>query len=311
MQSGVLDDGVLRQQSLERFWRVMAPKVQGAWNLHTLTLERCLRRASLREATPTPTLDFFVCFSSISSLIGSAGQGNYAAANAFMDALAHYRQALGLPGLSINWGPWSQVGMAANLDSRNQNRIQTNGIGTIAPQQGLTMLEQLLNQSSAQVAVIPINWSEFLSKSSFRSPFFANFTQTVKKLEQSDFRTRLERANVSDRQPLLIEHISSQVAKVLGRNLSTLEIEQGFFELGMDSLTAVELRNRLQNSLKCSVPANLAFDYPTVIKLANYLALQIFPLDVDAEFAQASQSKDSNQFQLTNLENSDWVELEL
>lgn len=291
--AGVLDDGVLQQQSLERFEQVMAPKVAGAWNLHTLT-----------QHLP---LEFFVCFSSMSSLIGSTGQSNYAAANAFMDTLCHYRQALGLPGLSINWGPWSQVGMTANLDSQNQNRIQTNGIGTIAPQQGLTVLEQLLNQSSAQVAVIPINWSEFLSKSSFNSPFFANFTHTAKKLEQSDFRTRLEMANASDRQPLLIEHICSQVAKVLGRNLSTLDQEQRFFELGMDSLTAVELRNRLQNSLRCSVPPNLAFDYPTVTKLANYLVLEIFPLD----FAQESQSKGSEQFQLENLENNDWVELEL
>ncbi|WP_448265465.1 SDR family NAD(P)-dependent oxidoreductase [Nostoc sp. DSM 114159] len=291
--AGVLDDGVLRQQSLERFWRVMAPKVQGAWNLHTFT-----------QHLP---LDFFVCFSSMSSLIGSLGQGNYAAANAFMDAFAHYRQTLGLPGISINWGPWSQVGMTANLDSQNQNRLQTNGIGTIAPQQGLVVLEQLLNQSSAQVAVIPIDWSEFLSKSSFASPFFANFSHTAKKLEQSDFRTQLEKANVSDRQPLLIEHISSQVAKVLGRNLSTLDREQRFFELGMDSLTAVELRNRLQNSLRCSVPPNLAFDYPTVTELANYLALEIFPLD----FAQESQSTGSEQFQLENLENNDWVELEL
>ncbi|ALF53425.1 polyketide synthase family protein [Nostoc piscinale CENA21] len=295
--AGVLDDGVLQQQSLERFGRVMAPKVAGAWNLHTFT-----------QHLP---LDFFVCFSSMSSLIGSPGQGNYAAANAFMDTLCHYRQALGLPGISINWGPWSQVGMTANLDSRNQNRIQMSGIGTIAPQQGLTVLEQLLNQSSAQVAVIPFNWSEFLSKSSFGSPFFANFSYTLaKKVEQSDFRTRLEKANASDRQSFLIEHISSQVAKVLGRNLSNRDMELGFFELGMDSLTAVELRNRLQNSLKCSVPANLAFDYPTVAKLANYLALQIFPLDVDQEFA-SSQSKDSEQFQLVNLENSDWVELEL
>ncbi|BAY78558.1 beta-ketoacyl synthase [Nostoc linckia NIES-25] len=295
--AGVLDDGVLQQQSLERFGQVMAPKVAGAWNLHTFT-----------QHLP---LDFFVCFSSMSSLIGSTGQGNYAAANAFMDAFAHYRQTLGLPGLSINWGPWSQVGMAANLDSRNQNRLQTSGIGTISPQQGLAVLEQLLNQSSAQVAVIPFNWSEFLSKSSFGSPFFANFSYTLaKKVEESDFRTRLEKANVSDRQSLLIEHISLQVAKVLGRNLSNLELEQGFFELGMDSLTAVELRNRLQNSLKCSVPANLAFDYPTIAKLANYLALEIFSLDGDREFA-SSQSKDSEQFQLVNQENSDWVELEL
>ncbi len=93
--AGVLDDGVLMQQNWSRFAKVLAPKVQGAWNLHALTQDL--------------PLDFFVCFSSVASLLGSPSQGNYAAANAFMDALVHYRRNLGLPGLSINWGPWAEV----------------------------------------------------------------------------------------------------------------------------------------------------------------------------------------------------------
>nr|AEU11005.1 NpnA [Nostoc sp. 152] len=270
--AGVLDDGVLKQQSLERFRQVMAPKVSGAWNLHTLT-----------QHLP---LDFFVCFSSISSLFGSGGQGNYAAANALMDGLAHYRQSLGLPGLSINWGAWSQVGMAARLDSGDQNRLQSLGIGTIAPQQGLAVLEQLLSQSSAQVTAIPIDWGQFLSKSASSSPFFANFTQTIAKIaDKSEFRAQLAAAKNSDRKKLLIDHLCSQVAQVLGRNLSTQDLQQGFFELGIDSLTAVELRNRLQNSLDYPLPSSLTFDYPTVTVLADYLSQEVLAI-ADASIAQ-------------------------
>jgi acyl carrier protein len=277
--AGILDGGVLKQQSLERFRRVMAPKVAGAWNLHSLT-----------QLIP---LDFFVCFSSMSSLFGFVGQSNYAAANAFMDSLAHYRQTLGLPGLSINWGAWSQVGMAARmaarLDSGDQNLIQGVGIGTIAPLTGLAVLEQLLNQSSAQVAAIPINWWQFISKSAKISAFFANFTHNLtKRVEQSEFRTQLAAAKTSDRQKLLIEHLCSQLAQVLGYKLANQDLQRGFFELGMDSLTAVELRNRLQNSLDYPLPSSLTFDYPTVTVLADYLGKEVLSIEPSTMEPQAS-----------------------
>ena len=99
--AGVLDDGLIQQQTWQRFTKVMAPKVQGAWNLHNLSQHE--------------SLDFFVMFSSSASLLGAPGQGNYAAANAFLDALASYRRSQGLAGLSINWGPWAEVGMTAKL----------------------------------------------------------------------------------------------------------------------------------------------------------------------------------------------------
>ncbi len=145
--AGVLDDGILRQQTRARFATVMAPKVEGAWNLHELTRDR--------------PLDLFVMFSSAASLVGSPGQGNYAAANAFLDGLAHLRRAAGLPGLSINWGGWAEVGMAAELDRRQGKSRDAAGVGRIDPIHGLATLERLLGGDTAQAGVLPIDWVDF------------------------------------------------------------------------------------------------------------------------------------------------------
>ena len=128
--AGILDDGVLMQQQWPRFAKVLAPKVRGAWLLH-----HCSRDLPL---------DFFILFSSVSAVLGSAGQANYAAANAFMDALAHYRRAQGLPGLSINWGPWDKIGMAAGLKGQDRSRMADRGISPIDPEHGLKVVDLLL-----------------------------------------------------------------------------------------------------------------------------------------------------------------------
>ena len=135
------------QQQWTRFAAVMAPKVAGAWNLHLLTQEL--------------KLDHFVLFSSAASVLGATGQGNYAAANAFLDALAHYRRAQGLPGMSINWGPWAEVGMAAT--DRIGVRLAAQGIEALTPARGLAALGQLLQHPVAQIGVLPIDWPTFLS----------------------------------------------------------------------------------------------------------------------------------------------------
>src|SRR6185295_10806230 len=125
----MLDDGLLLQLTPERLRRVLAPKAAGAWNLHGLT------RADLIER--------FILFSSASGLLGAPGQANYAAANAYLDALAHHRHAQGLPALSINWGPWAEVGLAAAQANRGQ-RLATRGVQSMTPAQGLASLEMLL-----------------------------------------------------------------------------------------------------------------------------------------------------------------------
>ncbi|MBD2773049.1 polyketide synthase [Iningainema tapete] len=263
--AGVLDDGVLQQLHWESFRQVMAPKVQGAWNLHLLT-----------QNLP---LDFLVLFSSCASLLGSAGQANYVAANAFLDALAFYRRSKGVPCTSINWGAWGEVGMAA----RNQQvieRLNHIGMGAIAPEQGLQVLEQLFLEQPIRVGVVPLNWSQFREEQWTASPFFTNFTkvseQPSKQSVTVKFRQKLEAVPVRERKDLLVAHVSSHVAQLLGWNPSNpLDFRRGFFEMGMDSLTSIELRNRLQTSLGSPLPSTLVFDYPTVEELVDYLAQEV------------------------------------
>lgn len=283
--AGLLDDGILQQQSWERFERVMAPKVQGAWNLHVLT-----------QNYP---LDFFVMFSSVASLLGSAGQANYSAANAFLDALAYTRTRMGLPGLSINWGAWSQIGVAAK---RQMRQFGSKGMGTITPQQGLAVLEQLLSQSPIQVGVVPIDWSQWIRTA---WPFLADFITEISEEQPSvgtEFFQQLEAATKSDRPELLVAHVRSQVVKVLGLNSSdSLDIQQGFSELGMDSLTSIELKNRLQSSLGCSLPSTLAFDYPTVATLTDYLAEALFSPASIVETLENSENQDKSAVEMQQL----------
>ena len=249
--AGVLADGVLLQQNWPRFAKALAPKVQGAWNLHLLT-----------ASCP---LDFFVLFSSSASLLGSAGQANYAAANAFLDTLATYRQSRGLPGLSINWGPWSKVGSAVKWLSQ----IKMGGMGAITPQEGLEVLAYLLSESLSQIGVVPIEWSQQRNK----TPFFADF-HTWQKQSPTEFRERFDRTPPDEQRALLEAYVREQVAKVLGYK-APLKLSQGFFELGMDSLTSIELKNRLQSSLGCRLSATLIFYYPTIERLVDHLAQDI------------------------------------
>ncbi len=268
--AGILDDGMLLGQNWERFRQVMSPKVAGTWNLHNLT-----------QKLP---LDFFVCFSSVASLLGSPGQSSYAAANAFMDAIAYHRHALGLPCTSINWGPWSDAGMAANLGSRQQNKLTTRGMTTIAPVKGLQALEELLRQEVIQMGVLPINWSQFWEQlpSGVRPSFLDEFRPISEQYssQNSGFLQQLSAAPISERKIILINHVRAQIAKGLGLAVpEQIGLQDNFSDLGMDSLMAVELSNRLKNSLGCHVSSTLTFDYPTLEDLVNYLANDLLTLE--------------------------------
>ncbi|MBD2158899.1 non-ribosomal peptide synthetase/type I polyketide synthase [Leptolyngbya sp. FACHB-16] len=263
--AGTLNDGTLQRQDWKCFTRALKPKVQGAWNLHTLT-----------QNLP---LDFFVLFSSAASLLGSPGQGNYAAANAFLDSLAHYRRGLGLPGLSINWGQWTEAGMSANLSCYQKSRLTAQGLSTIAPEQGLQILGSLIQGDLTQVGVLPINWSLFQQK----LPLVSNLVDEIgssrsqeQTLKRYEFLESLKQASIGDRPHLLIDHLQTQTAQVLGLPPSQVRFDQGFADMGLDSLMAIEFRSRIENSLNISMPTALIFEHPTIKNLATFIGTHFF-----------------------------------
>ncbi|NEO98311.1 MAG: type I polyketide synthase [Symploca sp. SIO2E9] len=264
--AGVLDDRLLLEQNSESFTKVMEPKVRGAWNLHTLTQDL--------------QLDFFVCFSSTASLLGSLGQGNYSAANAFMDTLAHHRQALGLSGLSINWGPWAEVGMAANLKHRDRRRLASLGIDSMAPEIGVQLLRDLLSQNLAQVGVLSIDWSKFMQHfPSGGSPtLLSEFDQQKRQVSSRQLSaTDLLEATADDRKSLLITYLKEQVAKTLGLNASQLDVNQPLNNMGLDSLMAIELRKWITIHLNVDVPTVKFMEGLSVTNLAMQVSEQLTP----------------------------------
>ena len=273
--AGVLDDGVVTQQSLARLRKAMDPKVLGAWNLH--------------EQTKDLDLDFFIEFSSVASLLGAPGQANYAAGNAFLDALAHHRRALGLPALSINWGAWGG-GMAATAAARR--RQESNGVEEIEPSRGLDLLARMFGGGlPPQIGVFPVNWTRFgvqfyqgippllehllavgpapAARTAARGTPSGTASGTTSVATQP----RWDTLPPAEREPALKAWLRGELAAILGMPDATrVPTKQGFFEIGMDSLMTVELVNRLESSLGIKLPANLAIDYPNIEALASYLA---------------------------------------
>nr|AQW44892.1 polyketide synthase [Corallococcus coralloides] len=261
--AGLLDDGVLLNLTEERFATVMAPKVQGAWSLHVATRRR--------------PLDFFVLFSSAAALLGSPGQGNYAAANAFLDALAHARRAEGLPGLSIAWGAWTGIGLAARANP--QKRIEARGLRGMAPDKALAALGLLLGQGRPQVGVVSLDlrqWMEFYL-SAAQSPFFTRLARQQAAPREGEagrgrFREKLEQAGAAERQALLEKHLREQIAAVLRMDPERLGPRVALGSLGLDSLMGMEIRNRLEASLGLKLSATLVWAYPTLAALVTFLS---------------------------------------
>ncbi|XXY47425.1 type I polyketide synthase [Sorangium sp. So ce269] len=263
--AGVLDDGLVAQQTLARFHRVMAPKAVAAWHLHELTRDL--------------PLDFFVLFSSAVSLIGSPGQANYAAANGFLDALAHHRRHRGLPALSVNWGPFSEVGLAAAESGRGA-RLEGRGLRSLRPQDGTDVLGRLLSSSSssssAQVGIVPLDarqWIEFYPHLA-GSPFWSDLILAVKDgalRPGREMRESLAGASSGERRGIIERLVKSEIAQVLRSDVARIDVETPFRALGLDSLSGLELRNRLESKLGLSLPATLVWTYADVSALSREL----------------------------------------
>ncbi|WP_425574847.1 type I polyketide synthase, partial [Streptantibioticus ferralitis] len=270
--AGVLDDGVLDALTPERFESVLRAKAVSALNLHELT--RGL------------DLSAFVLFSSMSGALGSAGQTNYAAANAYLDALAEQRRADGLVATSVAWGPWADGGMAA--DGVLERRLRREGTPPMPPELAIMALQQVLDLGDATVAVADIDWDLFVPAmtAARRSNLFAELRDSREipesaaaavslrssATESSSLAERLAGLTEAEREKELLNLVLAQVAAVLGHSgVDAVEAGRAFKELGFDSLTAVELRNRLGAAAGLRLPATLIYDYPTAEALAGYL----------------------------------------
>jgi len=246
--AGVLQDGLLVQLDEEALKTVLRPKVMGGWLLHRLLQD--------------DPLDFFLLFSSAGSVLGQPGQGNYAAANAFLDALAHYRQRRGQPALSIDWGAWDGEGFADSVGGKRlATRLALLGISSIQPEQALEILGRLLRQTSSQVAAVPVNWKQYREfyLAGSASPLLSDLVREQAEVprtagSKSEKRDALLAAEPPQRRQLLHSYLSAQVARVLGISPSKLDAQQPLSHLGLDSLMAVELKNRIAVDLKVNVP---------------------------------------------------------
>jgi aryl carrier-like protein len=274
--AGVLADAVLTQQDEERFARVMGPKADGARHLD--------------EQTRSLPLDFFVLFSSTSALLGPAGQANHAAANAYLDALAHRRRAEGLPALSVNWGAWAKIGAAAARQA--DERVGRHGFGSIDPESGLDVFAHLLLSDAVQVAVLPAQWAVVRRDSVGRptpailSDLLASSaasTEPAPAAVAAPLLDRLTAAPAGEKLSVLDAHLRDEIRHVLGRDAAApLDPGQGLTDLGLDSLMAVELRNRLGRAVGRPLPATLLFDYPTLDRLRTFLAAEVLKLPEEA-----------------------------
>ncbi len=263
--AGIVDDGVLLQQNRERFQRVLSPKIGGVCHLHRFT-----------RNSP---LDHFVLFSSIASPLGSPGQTNYASANAFLDAVAHYRRAHHLPALSIDWGAWSETGMAVR--HKVVERSAETGILGISTREGLSAFEALLEGNGTQTIVASVNWSQYLandippSQRKFLSGLQGSRKPSAGEkspVKQELWMPRLESIAKSRWKGLLAQLIEEKVRLTL-RLDRTQPITPGqpLQELGLDSLLSVELRNALGTAVNRTLPATLLFNYPTLEALTDFL----------------------------------------
>ncbi len=229
--AGVLDDGALYAQTDDRFVKVMRPKARGAWNLHDLTRDL--------------PLDFFVMFSSAATLFGSPGQANYAAANAFLDGLAHHRRSLGLPALSVGWGPWRDIGMAADLARRTGKTHAPRGVSALAPAEALRRLGDLMNAASPQVAVMPVDWPAFLEQFApgerprALDDLAGLLPETAPREERADrgpsaVLSALIAAPARERRAILIQFLQAELAAITGDD-DLADPDAGFFDMGLDS----------------------------------------------------------------------------
>ncbi|MCQ4046713.1 type I polyketide synthase, partial [Streptantibioticus rubrisoli] len=272
--AAVLDDGVVDKLTPERLARVLRPKVDAAVNLHELTKDR--------------DLSAFVLFSAAAGTLGAAGQANYAAANVFLDALARHRRAQGLPAVSLVWGMWAERrGMAGRLAAADRARAALGGMVPLAADEGLALFDAAVGTDEAVLMPIRLDFAKLRAAAATGElhPMFRGLVRTpvrrsveAGQAQPEPLAQRLSRLADAERERTVLDLVRGQVAAVLGyASAELVGAGQAFRELGFDSLTAVELRNRLNAATELRLPATLIYDYPTPVALAQYLLAEVVP----------------------------------
>ncbi|KAB8190932.1 SDR family NAD(P)-dependent oxidoreductase [Nonomuraea phyllanthi] len=271
--AGVLDDALVEDLTPDRIAGVLGPKADAAWHLHELTRDR--------------PLSAFVLFSSLAGVLGNAGQGNYAAANAFLDALAVHRHEHGLPAVSVAWGLWdTDSGMTGELSPADVARLARAGVAPLSVEQGLELFDAAL--TGAEPAVVAVRWDgaglRTRAENGDLPPLLRGLVRATRRAAtqtaggQDSLISRLAELTREEGLRLLTERVRGHVAVVLAHgSAEKISVDRAFTQLGFDSLTAVELRNRLNTDTGLRLPATLVFDHPTVSSLAEYLFSTLAP----------------------------------
>jgi len=299
--AGVATANALLELSAQELSDVLRPKVAGAWLLHRLL-------AGAR-------LDFFINFSSGAALLGSPLLGSYAAANAFLDALAHHRRAHGMPVLSVNWGFWSEIGMAARSQREIGRGFAPQGMASFSPEQGLGALAQLLRTGATQTAVIPIDWGEWgrCHPRAVHAPLLRNVVQTetemgfdasVEVVEADADREAILAAPSTERKTMVQQLLGRQIARVLRIPAAELDRNQPLNYLGIDSLMAVELRNHVQAHLGVVVPVAQLLENASTAQLAESIVNQLADADADFSIGAASDGLRAQNRQMSEAESA-------
>ncbi|WP_329071719.1 type I polyketide synthase [Streptomyces sp. NBC_01429] len=276
--AGILDDGVLDALTPERFASVLLPKATAALHLHELTRDL--------------DLAMFVLFSSVVGVLGNAGQANYAAANAYLDALAEHRAQQGLPATAVAWGPWADSGMATGGGTL-AGRMSRDGLTPMDPPAAITALRAAVGRGRPHTTVADISWEAYAAAlAAVRpSPLIADLPEVRRVRDtasavtggpgDSGLRARIAGLPAAERDHVLVQLVREEVAKVLGHaSPAGIDAHRAFRDLGFDSLTAVELRNRLTAVTGVRLPATLLFDHPTAAAVAEQLRTEVLgPLD--------------------------------
>jgi NADPH:quinone reductase-like Zn-dependent oxidoreductase/acyl carrier protein len=269
--AGVLDDGLISSLTPDRVDAVLRAKVDGAWNLHELTRDL--------------NLPAFVMFSSMAGIVGAPGQGNYAAANSFLDGLAAYRRAHGLAGLSVAWGLWEQASaMTRHLGDSDRARMSRVGLKPLSSQQALALFDDAMLADRSVLVAARLDTAALPGDGAVLPPILRDLAirptrrvvvDTGTAASTSGLRARLQGLSTEQRHRELVDLICGNAATVLGHSTADVNAEHAFQDLGFDSLSAVELRNRLKNATGLVLSPTLIFDYPTPAALAEHLEVQL------------------------------------